>query len=491
MSAVRRTSAKKIYKGESAFFLRFAVGFLAVVLISFQPAWAEGNASPQEQPASETALGVSPHEGDFWTRDALTGNWDGWRSWLEDHGIVFGADSIDEALGNPVGGTRQGAIYEGQLELLATVDLGKTLGWAGATLHAQAFQIRGSGLSENDLGDNLATVSSIEGDRALRLGDLWVEQSLLHSSLSIRIGQIAADDEFLTSETASTFINSTFGWPAILATDLPNGGPALPLATPGVRIKYAATESLSALLGVFNGDPAGAGPGDAQARDASGTMFRIGGSFFLVLEGDYVANQDSNAKGLARTYKIGAWFHSGAFADQRFATNGVSLASPASSAAPALHQDDAGAYFVLDQQVFRQIKPVNRSVSVFLRLAGTPADRNEVSLYADAGLTLTGFIPGRPDDVIGLAAATAKISSRAEALDEDTRRFTGLDTPIRDAEAVIELTYQCPVTPWWSLQPDLQFIRQPGGNISLPLSSSSTHAIPNALVMGLRSTIVF
>lgn len=490
MPATRSPSARKIRNLGWTILLRFAAGFVALALLG-RPAWAEGNASPPDQPTSGATPAVAPHEGNFWTQDALTGNWGGWRSWLEDHGIVFGVDSIDEVLGDPLGGTRQSTVYEGQLELLATVDLGKTLGWAGATLHAQAFQIRGSGLSENDLGDNLATVSSIEADRALRLGDLWVEQSLFHSSLSIRAGQIAADDEFFTSDTASTFVNSTFGWPAILATNLPNGGPTLPLATPGIRVKYAASDTMSALFGIFNGDPAGAGPGDAQTRDASGTTFRIGGAFFLILEGDYAANQDANAKGLARSYKIGAWFHSGTFADPRFATNGVSLASPASSGLPALHRDDAGVYFILDRQVFRQIQPVNRSVSVFLRLAAAPPDRNEVSLYADAGVSFAGFVPGRPNDSIGLAAAVAKISSRAGALDKDYRRFTGLDTPVRDAEAVIELTYQCAVTPWWSLQPDLQFIRHPGGNILVPGASSPTRAVPNALVIGLRSSIVF
>jgi len=34
------------------------------------------------------------------------------------------------------------------------------------------------------------------------------------------------------------------------------------------------------------------------------------------------------------TYKIGAWFHSGRFADQRFDTAGQSLASPLSSRRP-------------------------------------------------------------------------------------------------------------------------------------------------------------
>jgi porin len=453
---------------------------------------ADGQESgaPADQSASP-APAASPHEGDFWTRDALTGNWGGLRSKLEDKGIVFGADTIDEVFGNPSGGTGQGAIYEGRLELTATVDLGKTLGWTDATAHVNAYQIRGRGLSANDLGNNLATVSNIEAARSLRLFDLWIEQSLFNTTLTIRAGQLAADDEFFISPTAAIFINSTFGWPAIMAADLPSGGPAYPLATPGLRVKYAATQTISVLAGLFNGDPAGPGPGNPQLRDASGTAFRIGDSALAILEGGYAVNQDPAATGLPASYKLGVWFHSGQFADQRFDTTGLSLASPASSGIPAMHQHDGGGYLALDQALLNETKPERRNISVFLRLSGAPSDRNPVDLYADAGITLTGFVAGRANDTLGFAVAVARISADAQSLDEDARGFTGVATPVRDEETAFELTYRAQMTPWWSLQPDLQFIRHPGGGIAPPGSPTGTQAIPDAVVIGLRSAILF
>ena len=59
------------------------------------------------------------------------------------------------------------------------------------------------------------------------------------------VGQIAADDEFITSQYASIFVNATFGWPDLTSANLPSGGPAYPLATPGVRVKAAFTDALS------------------------------------------------------------------------------------------------------------------------------------------------------------------------------------------------------------------------------------------------------
>jgi carbohydrate-selective porin OprB len=34
---------------------------------------------------------------------------------------------------------------------------------------------------------------------------------------------------------------------------------------------------------------------------------------------------------------------------------------------------------------------------------------------------------------------------------------------VRNSEAVIELMYQAQLKPWWMLQPDLQYVINPGG----------------------------
>ncbi len=54
--------------------------------------------------------------------------------------------------------------------------------------------------------------------------------------LSIRLGQLTADSEFFISDYGATFINGTFGWPAIMGMNVPNGGPAYPMGAPGVRV---------------------------------------------------------------------------------------------------------------------------------------------------------------------------------------------------------------------------------------------------------------
>src|SRR3954469_25571158 len=87
---------------------------------------------------------------------------------LQKYGVKFAATYIGEALGNASGGLKQGAIYEGRLNLALDVDLHKLAGWRDLTFHANMFQIHGGGLSRDNL-QNLMVASGIEALPATRL----------------------------------------------------------------------------------------------------------------------------------------------------------------------------------------------------------------------------------------------------------------------------------------------------------------------------------
>ena len=83
----------------------------------------------------------------------------------------------------------------------------------------------------------------------------------------------------------------------------------------------------------------------------------------------------------------------------------------------------------------------------------------------------------------------AHVSGRAAAFDRDTAFFTGAFTPIRSGETFVELTYVYQVTPWLNLQPDFQYVFNPGGGIANP--NAPTQKVGNEAVLGLRTTILF
>ena len=59
---------------------------------------------------------------------------------------------------------------------------------------------------------------------------------------------------------------------------------------------------------------------------------------------------------------------------------------------------------------------------------------------------------------------------------------------VRDYEAVFEVNYALQVAPWWTLQPDIQYIVHPNGGQS---GDDPTVRLDNAFVVGMRSTIKF
>ena len=436
------------------------------------------------------AIATTAAADDLFERDRLTGDWGGVRKQWEDAGVALGATDVSETLSNPTGGIRQLTIYQGLLDVSLNLDLDKLLNWPGATFYTDGYWISGEGLSRNAVG-NLLAVSSIEALASTRLHDLWLQQEFLDHQASLRVGQIALDDEFYISQYSAGFVSSTFGCPDILSTDLPSGGPCYPFATPGARVRVAPTPTLTLSAAVFNGNPAPPGPGDPQVRNSSGTNFLIGeGGFMPIAELAYSFDEQPISSTLLSDVKLGAWYHTGDFPDQRHDSSGRSLADPASNGIPTMHGSNFGAYLVVDKMLWRRPDTATQGLAAFFRLGYAPPDRNLISLEIDAGLTFKGLLPGRELDVLGVGTSYGRIGY-ARRLDRDQVLFTGIGRPIRDYESVLEFTYEARIAPWWLLQPDLQLVLHPGGHTAPPGSSPGAGPIPNALVLGLRSGITF
>jgi len=400
----------------------------------------------------------------------LLGDMGGLRTALDASGIELGITYIGEVFGNVSGGIKRGAVYEGQVEVSLDVDLEKFVGWPGATFHVNAFNIHGRGPSETLVG-NLMPLSGIEALPATRLFELWFDQKLFDDRVSIRAGQLVAEEEFITSETAEGLVNATFGWPLLTSANMTNEGPGYPLATPGIRLQLKPTDDFALRGAVFSGDPAGGGcTTEPQICNPSGTTFSFAGGTLWLAELEYGANKGKGAPGLPGAYKLGGWRQTGTFHDQFTDT-------------PS-RRGDWGLYGVVDQAIWRRTPGEEQGLNVFMRMGGTPADRNLITWYVDGGFGFKGPLAERPDDVLTLGVAYGRISNDAALAD----RLAGPPTPVRNHETVIELSYNIGVIPGLNVQPDLQYVINPGGNV---LNPAGTGRIADALVLGVRTTFNF
>ena len=451
----------------------------------------EGDApgTPAARAASPTgATDAGDNAGGAPFAKTLLGDPAGVRSALAGYGVSLGLTEISEVFGVVSGGIRRGFDYEGVTEAGLGIDTEKAFGLVGGTFNVTAYQYHGRGLTNSKLG-SLSFISGAEQTaRGAKLFELWYEQVLLDRKLAIRVGQMSADQEFITTSYGGLFLNSGYGFPTLAADDLPSGGPAYPLATPGVRVKFIPSESVAVLAAVFNGDPAGRGPGDPQKRDGGGTAFRVNDGAFVIGEIQYSLNSGDNAPGLAGTYKLGAWYNTQPFADQRFGRTGLSLADPANTADPRTRRGDYSVYAVADQLVWKKPGTPDGGVGVFARAMAAPPDRNLVDAFVQGGVTYKAPFAGRDNDTVGAAVSWVHVSQRVAKLDSDRVAFSGQAGPVRRSETQIELSYQAQVAAWFQVQPDFQYLINPGGGLANPRNGKR---IGDAAVLGLRGTVTF
>ena len=414
-------------------------------------------------PSETLPQGLTGPENTFWRREQLTGDWYDFRNQLGYKGVTITPQYIGEVFGN-WGGADQGVISDGLFNVALDLDLERITGfWKDATLHANALYIYGTSLSSRYVGD-FSNTSNIAGYNSLRLQELWLQQNFWEKRFSIRVGMLAADTEFFTSDSAGLFINGTFGAFTLIGSNFTDA-PVYPIADPGIRFSIAPTSKFYAKAAVFgmdsNSDPAG--------NNANGTHFHINpsdGALFITELG-YLVNQSPNDRGLQGTYKIGSFIQHG-----NYTTWNSQAKDALGTGSLSSHGTNYAVYAVGDQQVYVS---GGKSVSVFARAGFAPTRYSFVDRYLDAGFNFTGFVPGRALDVAGVAVAFSGVSTSFSDSQElqGNGRFS--------SETVIEATYKINIAPWWSIQPDFQYIINPSG------ADNSTDAV----VLGVRTSVTF
>lgn len=289
--------------------------------------------------------------------------------------------------------------YHDLLDLSLTVDTGEAGLWPGGTLHIQGMRMHGDQPTRFVIGD-LQGASNIEAPERIVLEEAWYEQRLLHGRLSLLAGLGDLNRDFYASEYAGLFLNSSFGIGPEISANVPASIYPQPGWAAGMRIRPSPQWYVQAAD--FDGNP--------QTRTLSAREGQM-----------WIAET-----GLARPggrYKVGAWLH-----------------TAAKDYGGRVYQGDYGAYILADQQlaVFGAT-----TIGAFVQYGWVPPARNAVTRYLGLGLHVTGALPGRGRDELGLGLARAVTHAGAE------------DT--------VELTYRAVITPDVVIQPSFQWIGNPGG----------------------------
>ncbi len=135
-----------------------------------------------------------------------------------------------------------------------------------------------------------------------------------------------------------------------------------------------------------------------------------------------------------------------------------------------------GFYVHADQMVYQEAPGSDQGLYVFVASGYYP--QSEISIVPfqiNAGLHYKGLFPGRDDDRTVLHFIYGNLSDDyARSVHVPGRHFA-------DSEKVLEFGHRFQVTKWSYIQPDLQYVIDPGG----------TGDIPDAVVIGAQMGVTF
>jgi len=439
---------------------------ILVILGWVAAAHAEDAAQPLPAPPGTRTLADTPFQLVLPQGHAF-GDWAGSRTWLEEHGITPTLTFVMDALGNPTGGMQQGFRQASNLGLDLHFDLDKLFGIAGGSFLISFSERFGSSLSREDIG-NVFTVQQVFGGQTYRLIDFSYQQQLFDDRVEIRVGRIAAGDDFLVSPYNYVFVqNGVDGNPVGIFFNAP-GMTAYPNATWGGLVKVKPTERMYVMGGLYNGDVS------IRANRHHGADWSMDGPLFAIGEVGYQINGLPGDPGLLGNYKAGFWYD-----DHQY----VDFTTVARGRTPDVTRGNWGLYGLFDQVLVRFGGPgSNRGFGVTGSVLVSPDQSiSLMPFFASGGMVVRGIVPSRPTDVGGITIVYGHFS---DDLQDSQRRAreSGSGVGIQRYEMALELTYRFRFhQDALFFQPDLQYIIRPGG----------TGRIPDAFVAGFQVGINF
>ncbi len=332
------------------------------------------------------------------------------------------------------------------LDLVADADLGALIGWRGAKLHAHLLNNLGG--MPNDRAATLQGVNNIEvPSQRLRLFEAWIEQTF-GDRTSVRVGLYDLNSEFYANDAAGLLIAPAFGVGSEIAATGANGPSIFPSTALGVRIDQQVGAQGYARVAVLN---ATAGTlGDPQGVDLS---FDNG----ALLIGEAGLATDHAKLGL------GGWGYTQRH-DDVHATDG---------AGDPLRRNAWGVYAIAEATL--RDAEQGPGVALFARAGVSDGRTTAFKGGWQAGVLISGVIPGRDDSQLSIGANQAFLSRGYRNLLADG----GVASTA--AETAFEITYSDQPAPWLTVQPDLQLVLDPGGE----------KGRGPALVAGVRTTFAF
>lgn len=351
--------------------------------------------------------------------------------------IDFNASYTGDVVSNLSGGLKRGTKYLGLANFRLSLKTSSLGLWKGGEFFINGANAHGGDPSSDLIGD-FHIVSNIETADLTYLHELWYKQAF--GGFEITAGLQDLNTEFVTTDNGSIFLNSTFGTPSTIASNVPS--PIFPLTAVGASFKADFGRN-SLKLAFFDGVPTSFTDNPHNLRweiDSDEGIFAI--SEF---------SRTGELLGMPGKYRGGVYYHS-------------QLPVKSDEQPVSVNSYNYGIYLIADQIIWKDPDGTGE-ISGFLQLAVSPERINSHHLYIGTGVSITGLLPGRSGDILGIAYNRTRIAD-----------------PLLKDESIVELTYKAGICDNFFIQPDFQYVMNPGGTDS---------ELPDAFAASLRFGLNF
>jgi porin len=423
-------------------------------------------------------------DGKTWLQsDYATRNWFGLRDTLANKGLDVSASYTADLAGNPVGGKSAGFTYCDNFTLDLEFQTEPLLGWHGGTLSVIALDRNGNNLSARNIG-NQFTVQQVYGGTGVIFYGLAYNQRFLDDKVSFKFGRMAAGDDFASSPLYWLYMNNGIdGNPQALPVS--GSFSTYPWSVWGARLRALVTPENEAMLGVYQVTP------QVSQSYMHGFNWNINPGDGLMMLGQY---------GWAPEFFKPSARNSSPVSDGKSVVDGKSLSTPVAEAVghglpghywmggyystwsypqfgTAQRQNGSyGLYWHFDQMLYRMNPFRDTGLTAWSAFILCPQQNTaKVPFQYNGGLVYAGMLPFRPQDVSIFGIAYGNFSSNyAQANEANLGGYANY-------ELAYEWGYRINLTKFAYVQPDVQWIVNPGGS----------GTIPNALVLGAQVGVTF
>ena len=377
--------------------------------------------------------------------DTLSGDWGGSRSAAAKKGFLFEGLARIDAMRNR-GGIGNGGRHITHLDLKLKMDLEKAAGWEGGSAMINVLSDGGWGPNARYVGSQMGVTNvEVGAPTTTRLFQAWLQQNLFDDRLAVLAGLYPIDSEFFTVDSAGVFLGPQYGTPADLA--LTRGPSIFNNSAFGLRAKWSIAKTVYLMGAVLDGIP-----NDPARPKSTAIRFAKGDGSFSIGELAWLPEADNEKfQGHAKA-AIGLWGYSTKVADQL--DNELRY--------------QRGGYVLGERTLLRLGGDEARFLSGFARYTWGDGDSTAVKNSLSLGLHLKGPLASRADDIVGLAWTRAGMSQK-------WRDVQTVPADTKSSESALEITWRFAVTPYLAIQPNYQYIRNPGGG-----------SAPNAKLIGVR-----